>query len=191
MTCIRWWGIRCLRWFGNFSRFVTSADAVRQLGVVAGDLSDTSRLGHKGDSLTFMNRSKDSMPSTLIEVRRQYTPGEEVRIIESVQRALIEGFKIPDDDRCVRLVSHEPHRFICPQAKPQPSLYTVVTVFAFAGRSLDAKRNLYRAIVRNLSDEGIPPDHVKILLVEIPRENWGLAGGQVGSEIDLGFKVEV
>jgi phenylpyruvate tautomerase PptA (4-oxalocrotonate tautomerase family) len=42
-----------------------------------------------------------------------------------------------------------------------------------------------------LSDEGIPPDHVKILLVEIPRENWGLAGGQVGSEIDLGFKVEV
>jgi phenylpyruvate tautomerase PptA (4-oxalocrotonate tautomerase family) len=70
-------------------------------------------------------------------------------------------------------------------------LYTVVTVSAFAGRSLDAKRNLYRAIVRNLSDEGIAPDHVKILLVEIPRENWGLAGGQVGSEIDLGFKVEV
>lgn len=131
------------------------------------------------------------MPSTLIEVRRQYTPDAEVRIIESVQRALIEGFKIPDDDRCVRLVSHEPHRFICPQGKPQTSLYTVVTVSAFAGRSLDAKRNLYRAIVRNLSDEGIAPDHIKILLVEIPRENWGLAGGQVGSEIDLGFKVEV
>lgn len=125
------------------------------------------------------------MPSTLIEVRRPYAPDEEARVIESVQRALIEGFKIPDDDRCVRLVSHEPHRFICPQGKIQPSSYTVVTVCAFAGRSLDAERNLYRAIVRNLSDQGIPSDHVKILLVEIPRENWGLAGGQVGSEITV------
>jgi hypothetical protein len=131
------------------------------------------------------------MPSTLIEVRRSYSPKQESQIIEAVQAALIEGFKIPQDDRCVRLLTHEAHRFVVPQAKSQPDFYTLVTVSAFSGRSLEAKRNLYRAMVHRLAEVGIPADHIKIMLIEIPRENWGLAGGKPGSEIDLGFKVEV
>jgi len=131
------------------------------------------------------------MPSTIIEVRRSYSPEQEAEIIEAVQSALIEGFKIPQDDRCVRLLAHEPHRFIVPPDKSQPELYTLVTISAFSGRSLEAKRNLYQALVRRLAEVGIPADHVKIMLNEIPRENWGLAGGRPGSEIDLGFKVEV
>jgi phenylpyruvate tautomerase PptA (4-oxalocrotonate tautomerase family) len=131
------------------------------------------------------------MPSTLVEVRRQYAPEQEARIIEAVQAALVEGFKIPVEDRCVRLITHEPHRFIASPKKSQPEFYTLVTVSAFSGRSVDAKRNLYQAIVRRLAEEGIPRDCVTIMLVEIPRENWGLAGGQVASEIDLGFKVDV
>lgn len=131
------------------------------------------------------------MPSTIIEVRRAYTAEQEVQIIEAVQAALIESFKIPDGDRCIRLVTHEPHRFIFPPGRNQPELYTLVTVSAFSGRSLEAKRNLYQAIVRRLAELGIPPDHVKIMLNEIPRENWGLAGGKPASEVDLGFKVEV
>lgn len=131
------------------------------------------------------------MPSTIIEVRRGYSPEQEGRIVEAVQSALIEGFKIPQDDRCVRLLTHEPHRFIVPHGKSQPELYTLVTVSAFSGRSLEAKRNLYQAIVRHLGEARIPADHVKIMLIEIPRENWGLAGGKPGSEVDLGFRVEV
>ena len=131
------------------------------------------------------------MPSTIIEVRRSYSPDQEGLIIEAVQSALIEGFKIPQDDRCVRLLTHEPHRFIVPQSKSQPEFYTLVTVSAFSGRSLEAKRSLYQAMVRRLGEVGIPADHVKIMLNEIPRENWGLRGGKPGSEIDLGFKVEV
>jgi phenylpyruvate tautomerase PptA (4-oxalocrotonate tautomerase family) len=131
------------------------------------------------------------MPSTVIEVRRPYSPEQEARILEAVHAALVEGFKIPEEDRCVRLVTHEPHRFICSPKRTQPELYTIVTVTAFAGRSLDAKRNLYRGIVDRLHELGIPRDHVKIILVEVPRENWGLAGGKPASEIDLGFDVEV
>jgi len=131
------------------------------------------------------------MPSTLIEVRCSYTHEQEVRIIEAVQAALVEGFKIPADDRCVRLLAHEPHRFIVSSSKSQPERYTVVTVSAFQGRSLDAKRSLYQAIVRNLAPLGIPGDCIMIVLNEIARENWGLAGGVPGSELDLGFKVNV
>lgn len=131
------------------------------------------------------------MPSTIVEVRRSYTAAEEQRIIESVHDALVEGFRIPPVDRCVRLVTHEPHRFLCSPKYTRPERFTVVTVTAFAGRSIDAKRNLYRGIVGRLEGLGIPPDHVKIILVEVPRENWGLRGGTPASEIDLGFEVEV
>ncbi|MDR7149783.1 hypothetical protein J2W49_001738 [Hydrogenophaga palleronii] len=42
----------------------------------------------------------------------------------------------------------------------------------------ETKRALYQAMICRLGDDGIP------------RENWGLAGGQVGSEVDPGYQVE-
>lgn len=131
------------------------------------------------------------MPSVLIEVRRQYTQEQEVALIEAVHLALREAFKIVPGDKNVRLIVHEPHRFAYPPAREKPDFYTHISVDAFAGRSLDAKRNLYKAIVNNLEPFGIPKDHVKILLREITKENWGIRGGQAGCDVELGFKVEV
>ena len=131
------------------------------------------------------------MPSVLIEVRRQYTAEQEVALIEAVHAALREAFKILPGDKNVRLIVHEPNRFACPPEREKPEFYTHISIDAFVGRSLDAKRNLYRAIVNNLEALGIPKDHVKILLREISKENWGIRGGQAGSDVELGFKVEV
>ena len=131
------------------------------------------------------------MPSVLIEVRQQHAREQESRIMEAVHSALRDAFKIPAVDRNVRLLVHEPHRFECPPDRSHPDLYTHISIDAFSGRSLDAKRNLYARIVENLEATGIPRDHVKVLLREIPRENWGLGGGRPGSEVELGFLVEV
>ena len=131
------------------------------------------------------------MPSVLIEIRRQYAQEQEIEIMEAVHKALREAFKILPGDKNVRLVVHEPHRFACPPDKEKPDFYTHISIDAFAGRSLDAKRNLYRAIVNNLEPFGIPKDHVKILLREISKDNWGIRGGQAGCDVELGFKVEV
>jgi phenylpyruvate tautomerase PptA (4-oxalocrotonate tautomerase family) len=38
---------------------------------------------------------------------------------------------------------------------------------------------------------GVPSDDIKITLIEVPPENWGIRGGQPASEVDLGFKIEV
>jgi hypothetical protein len=111
--------------------------------------------------------------------------------MEAVHAALREAFKIPDWDRNVRLIAHAPHRLACPPDRENPELYTHVSIDAFAGRSLDAKRSLYRAIVSNLEALGIPRMCVKILVREIPRENWGIRGGQAACDVDLGFKVDV
>jgi phenylpyruvate tautomerase PptA (4-oxalocrotonate tautomerase family) len=137
------------------------------------------------------HKKEKVVPSVLIEVRQQYTAEQEVALIEAVHAALREAFKILPGDKNVRLIVHEPHRFACPPAREKPEFYTHISIDAFVGRSLDAKRNLYRAIVNNLEALGIPKDHVKILLREIPKENWGIRGGQAGSDVELGFKVEV
>lgn len=131
------------------------------------------------------------MPSVLIEIRRNIPAEEESALMEAVHAALREAFKILPGDRNVRLIAHEPHRFACPPERLRPHLYTHISIDAFAGRSLDAKRALYRTIVANLEALGIPRDHVKILLREIPKENWGIRGGQAGCDVDLGFKVDV
>ena len=131
------------------------------------------------------------MPSALIEVRRKYTPEQEVALIEAVHSAMVEAFKIPLEDKNLRLVAHEPHRFTAPPDRKKPEWFTQVTIDAFAGRSLDAKRKLYVAIVRNLAALGVPEDHVVVLLREAPQENWGIRGGKAAIDVQLGFKVEV
>jgi len=131
------------------------------------------------------------MPSVLIEVRKHYSQAQEIALIDAVHAALQEAFKTLPGDKNVRLLVHEPHRFACPPARQQPEFYTHISIDAFAGRSLEAKRNLYRAIVNNLEPFGIPQDHVKILIREISKENWGIRGGQAGCDMELGFQVEV
>ena len=129
------------------------------------------------------------MPAVTIEVRHHYTPGEETSLIDAIHRAMMEGIKTPEWDKTIRLVVHEPHRFTSPPGKSDR--YTLVTFDMFSGRSIEAKRGLYAAIVRNLAELGIPPDDILINLREHPPENWGVQGGKPASEVDIGFKVDV
>ena len=126
------------------------------------------------------------MPNATIEVRRRYTPEEEAGIIDAVHAAMVEGLRIPEADKTLRLVVHEPHRF-----PHESDRYTLVDIDLFVGRSLGAKRALYRAIVRNLEPFGIPGEEIKILLRESPPENWGIRGGVPATEVELGFEVNV
>lgn len=128
------------------------------------------------------------MPIVTIEVRRTYTRADEIGIIDAVHAALMEGLKTPEWDKTIRFISHEPHRFAAAPGKGER--YTLISIDLFSGRSIDAKRRLYQAIVTNLAAFDIPADHVKVALREIPRENWGI-GGAAACDIDIGFQIEV
>ena len=71
------------------------------------------------------------------------------------------------------------------------SVTPLIEITAFPGRSAEAKRRLYEAIVRNLAAEGVPAQDVLVVLTEPPMENWGMRGGKPASEVDLGFRVDV
>ncbi len=128
------------------------------------------------------------MPNTLIATRSGWIT-DPAAVIDVVQAALREALKIPEWDRTLRLIEHQPSHFAVPPGRGEK--FTLVEVSMFSGRSIGAKRALYQAIVSNLAAIGVPALDIKVTLIEIPPENWGLRGGMPASEIDLGFKIDV
>ncbi|MGU3437516.1 tautomerase family protein [Actinomycetes bacterium M1A6_2h] len=131
------------------------------------------------------------MPVALVEVRRSYTAAEEVGLMDAVHNALVVAFAIPAGDKHIRLIEHRPHRMTTSPGLTHPDRYTLITIDCFSGRSIDAKRTLYKEIVSELAQFHIPADHITITLRESALENWGISGGQAASDIDLGFAVDV
>ena len=129
------------------------------------------------------------MPNTRIEVKRGWIGEQRAAVIEAVHAAMVETIRIPEHDRALRLIEHDPADFSAPTDKSDK--YTLIEITLFAGRSPEAKRRLYRALVRNLSALGIPPMDIKTVLIEVPMEDWGIRGGKAASEVDLGFEVKV
>ncbi len=123
------------------------------------------------------------MPSVVIEVRTEHSEAMELALIDAIYEAMVVAFEIEPNEGTIRLVVHEPHRYRPDPDLERAELHTHVTIDTFAGRTVDAKRLLYRTIVENLERPGIPKNHVEILIRELPRENWGIRGGQAGCDI--------
>ncbi|AWN52320.1 tautomerase family protein [Methylobacterium sp. 17Sr1-1] len=128
------------------------------------------------------------MPSTRISTRQGWIAGRHREVIEAVQQALSKGLLIPEHDRCIFLQEFDDHLLITPPTKG--SRYMVIEITLFSGRSMDAKRRLYRAISEELAQFEVPAADIKTILIEVDQENWGLSG-QPASEMDLGFKIDV
>jgi len=129
------------------------------------------------------------MPIAKIEVRRARSAPEVQALIEAVYEAQREALEVPEDDRQIRYIEHKPEHFAVPPDRSDN--YTFVEIILFPGRSLEAKRNLYQAIVRRFGQLGIQAIDVFIVLQEPPLENWGLRGGVPASEVNFGFNLNV
>ena len=129
------------------------------------------------------------MPEVRIEVREGRSATEKKALLEAAHSALVEALRIPEHDRIQRLYELPAECFEIPPDKTEA--FTLIEVTMFPGRSLDAKRALYQALVRNLGELGVAPNDVFVILHEPPMENWGIRGGMPASEVDLGFEVNV
>lgn len=128
------------------------------------------------------------MPIARIEVRRSRPPEEVEAFIEAVYQAQREALKVPEWDRQIRYIEHKPEHFAIPPGKTDN--YTFIEILIFPGRSLEAKRNLYKSIVRRFGELGVAATDIIIALQEPPMENWGIRG-LPASEVDLGFDLNV
>lgn len=131
------------------------------------------------------------MALALIEILEGRSADEKRAMVEAVRSALSDALHAPEDDPTVRLAEYPPGQFSRSYPDRHSEHYTLISVTMFAGRSMQAKRRLYGAVVQQLEPFGIPPDDVVITLLELPMENWGVNGGTPASEIDVGFKVDI
>ncbi|MFL0198601.1 tautomerase family protein [Clostridium sp. WILCCON 0269] len=130
------------------------------------------------------------MPLVKIEIFKGKTAEYKKAIMDGVHSALVQAFKIPDDDRMQRLYELDKENFEVTPAKTDQC--TLIEITAFKGRSIEAKRKLYREIVTNLrANPGIDGNDIAIVINEPPLENWGVRGGKPANEVNLGFKIEV
>jgi phenylpyruvate tautomerase PptA (4-oxalocrotonate tautomerase family) len=129
------------------------------------------------------------MPLVKVSLLKGKSKEEKEALLDAIHAALIEAFKIPENDRNQRIFEFEPENFDIPEGKT--SNYTLIEIVAFPGRSLDAKRKLYQTIVQNLKELDIQPSDLLIVLKEPPLDNWGVRCGFPASEIDIGFKLDV
>ena len=129
------------------------------------------------------------MPIARIEISKRRPAEEQQHLIESLHDAMVEALRMPEHDRIIRLFEHRPDHFAVPQGASEN--YTLVEVTLFPGRSIEAKRSLYQGIVSRFGEIGIEPNDIRILLYEVPMENWGIRGGVPAFEVDLGYRVDV
>ncbi len=89
---------------------------------------------------------------------------------------------------CISLVEQDVDAFLLPEGAGET--FSLIEIVLITGRSLEAKRRLYAAMVEELAPFRLGPDEVRVILIESPAENWGLRG-RPASEIDLGFAIDV
>ncbi len=129
------------------------------------------------------------MPLVKVSLLKGKSKEEKKALLDAIHAALIEAFKIPENDRNQRIFEFEPENFELPEGKT--SNYILIEMDVFPGRSIEAKRKLYETIVLNLQGHHIQPSDVFIVLNEPQLDNWGVRGGVPASAVDLGFKIDV
>lgn len=104
-----------------------------------------------------------------------------------VQHALADAFELPLDKRFHRFCWLDDDDLVAPRSDD----YLILEIVCFAGRSPDAKRRLIRELYTSTGSRlGLDPDDLEVVVLESPRENWGIRG-RVADELDLPYRVEV
>jgi 4-oxalocrotonate tautomerase len=121
------------------------------------------------------------MPLVRIDVP-QSTPGPEREAISGVvYDALVNVAGAPVNDKFVIISAHEPAALeMHPTYLVERTDRALIIQITFnAGRSVEVKKALYRAIADGLNAAiGLRTEDVFISLVEVPKENWSFGGGE-------------
>ena len=129
------------------------------------------------------------MPLIKIEIETGKSKEYKAQLLDIIHQTLVNCIQIPENDRRQRLYELEKENF---EKIGRSADYTIIEITLFKGRSMEAKRKLYKQLTEKLHLQlHIPIMDITIVLNEIPLENWGIRGGYPASELDLDFKPSV
>ena len=124
-----------------------------------------------------------------VDIYKGKTQEYKKTILDTINEALVEAFKMPEDGISQRLYEFEEENF--ERRNNKSKNFIIIEITAFKGRSKEAKKLLYKILteklVKNLS---IETKDVVIYINESNLGNWGISG-KAADEVDLGFKINV
>jgi 4-oxalocrotonate tautomerase len=122
------------------------------------------------------------MPLVRIALREGKPPSYLTAIGEAVHRAMVETINVPPDDRFQILTEHPPDGLVYDRRYlgiERTDDILVIQITLNAGRTLEQKRALYRALAEKLArDPGIRKEDLLVNLVEVVKENWSFGNGE-------------
>ena len=129
------------------------------------------------------------MPDVLVEMRGDWLKQRKAEFIEAIEDGIVTALQTPKDDKLLRLIEHLPENFSIPRWAGER--FTHIEITMFRGRSIDVKRALYRTIVKNLESFEIPPNDIKIILIEVLPSEVGMRGGKAACDLEIGYEISI
>ncbi|MBN2545818.1 MAG: tautomerase family protein [Spirochaetes bacterium] len=129
------------------------------------------------------------MPLVKLSMLKGFSQRKKHEIVDMIHKAMVYSLKVPESNKNFRIKEYLKKDFYIPP--DNSSMYIIIEITMMNGRTIDAKRELYKGIVENLKKSGFNPNDIMIVIHEEEKENWGIKGGKPGSEVDLGYNVKV
>ena len=111
------------------------------------------------------------------------------QLSDVIHSCVVDALDYPANKRAHRFIKLDDGDFYYPEGRSDK--YTIIEISMFEGRSIDAKKTLFRLLFDRIENElGIAANDIEITIFETPRHNWGIRG-MAGDELELNYKVGV
>lgn len=121
------------------------------------------------------------MPFTRISLLAGKPADYLAAVSDSLDRALVECFEVPQKDRFVAIHQHQPGELIFDRTYgggPRSDNYILFHVTTGKARSAETKARFYRRLVENLAASPVVrPEDVMVAIVNSTIEDWSFASG--------------
>jgi phenylpyruvate tautomerase PptA (4-oxalocrotonate tautomerase family) len=121
------------------------------------------------------------MPFTRISLLAGKSPDYLAAVADSLDRALVECFEVPETDRFVAIHQHQPGELIFDRSYrggPRSDDFIVFHITTGKARAPDTKERFYRRLVEHLArSPGLRPEDVMVVIANSTFEDWSFASG--------------
>jgi 4-oxalocrotonate tautomerase len=123
------------------------------------------------------------MPLVRVSLREGKSASYRAAMGEAIHQAMVETINVPADDRFQTFTEHPSGGLVYDKKYlgiERTDGVVFIQITLNAGRTLDQKRALYRALAEKLArDPGLRKEDLLVSLVEVSKENWSFGNGEM------------
>lgn len=121
------------------------------------------------------------MPFVRISLRKGKSPDYLAAVADAIQRALVETFDVPENDRFQAIHQHDENELIFDSsylAGPRSGDFVYISITIGRPRTAEMKAALYRRLVDLVSQSpGLRPEDVMIVISTSAPDDWSFGNG--------------